>query len=254
MLNRGTNLSLHGMRQHINKEALCRFFQVHKDKIKTVALPILVIAAVLFFWLYGNAADSVTVQDGADPAAAGAELTQATAGEDDTDDPGDTAATTGSALPIYVDICGEVRQPGVYQITEGTRLFEVIRQAGGLTENADINVINQAETVCDGQKIRILSYQETAATADGSGQISGQNGAGSGTTGGSAVDTEGKVDLNRADAATLQTIPGIGPSKAQRILEYRETSGPFAKIEDIKNVSGIGNKTFESIRDYLTVS
>lgn len=250
MLNQGTNLSLRTLRQHINKEELCRFFQVHKDKIKTVALPILVVAAVLFFWLYGNAADPVTVQDGADPAAAGAALPQAAAAADGT---GETAETAG-ALPIYVDICGEVRQPGVYQITEGTRLFEVIRQAGGLTENADINVINQAETVCDGQKIRILSYQETAEAADGSGQASGQNGAGSGTVGGSAVDAEGRVDLNRADAAALQTIPGIGPSKAQRILEYREASGPFAKIEDIKNVSGIGNKTFESIRDYLTVS
>ena len=227
------------------------FFQVHKDKIKTVALPILVLAAVLFFWLYGNAAGSVTVQDGADPAAAEGVSTQDTAEADGT---GEAAETVGSALPIYVDICGEVRQPGVYQITEGTRLFEVIRQAGGLTENADINVINQAETVCDGQKIRILSYQETAEAADDSGQASGQNGAGSGTSGGSAVDAEGRVDLNRADAAALQTIPGIGPSKAQRILEYREASGPFAKIEDIKNVSGIGNKTFESIRDYLTVS
>ncbi len=251
MLNQGTNLSLHTLRQHVNKEELCRFFQVHKDKIKTVALPILVIAAVLFFWIYGNAAGSVTVQDGSAAAAPEAALPHDAAAADDT---GEKAATAGSALPIYVDICGEVRQPGVYQITEGTRLFEVIRQAGGLTENADINVINQAETVCDGQKIRILSYQETAAAADGSEQTAGQTGAGGGTAGGSAVDAEGRVDLNRADAAALQTIPGIGPSKAQRILEYRETSGPFAKIEDIKNVSGIGNKTFESIRDYLTVS
>ena len=251
MLNQGTNFSLHALRQHANKEELCRFFQVHKDKIKTVALPILVIAAVLFFWLYGNAAGSVTVQDGGDAAAPEAVLPQDAAAAGSADE---SAGSGSSTLPIYVDICGEVRQPGVYQITEGTRLFEVIRQAGGLTENADINVINQAETVCDGQKIRILSYQETAAAADGSGQLSGQNGADSGTAGGSAVDAEGRVDLNRADAAALQTIPGIGPSKAQRILEYREASGPFAKIEDIKNVSGIGNKTFESIRDYLTVS
>ena len=76
MLNQGTNFSFRTLRQHANREELCRFFQVHKDKIKTVALPILVIAAVLFFWLYGNAAGSVTVQDGGDAAAPEAVLPQ----------------------------------------------------------------------------------------------------------------------------------------------------------------------------------
>lgn len=234
--------------RNITPETLRQFFQLHKDRIKTVALPLLVIAAVLFFWIYGNAQQAVTIQDGA--AADGTE--NAAYGEtatDGQDAPQETGQAGSSA--IYVDICGEIRQPGVYQITEGTRLFEVIRQAGGLTENADINVINQAETVCDGQKIRILSYQETAAKASVS--ISDSSSTGS-SYDSPAADTEGKINLNTADAAALQTIPGIGPSKAQRILEYRDTSGPFQKIDDIKNVSGIGNKTFESIRDYLAVS
>lgn len=225
-----------------------QFFETHKDKIKTAALPVLVIAAVLFFWIYGNAQQAVTIQDGSAAEESGTAAYDRTGSEE-----GDLPQESGEAgsATIYVDICGEVRQPGVYGIAEGTRLFEVIDRAGGLTEAADINVINRAEMVCDGQKIRILSYQETAAET--SGQVPDRSGTGSSDTG-SAVDADGKVDLNRADAAALQTIPGIGPSKAQRILEYRDTSGPFQKIEDIKNVSGIGNKTFESIRDYLTVS
>lgn len=135
----------------------------------------------------------------------------------------------------------------MYQIAIGTRLFEVIAQAGGLTAEADINVINQAEVVYDGQKIRILSYAETSQGVQTASDPSGGQG-------GSQGSSDGKVNINRADAAALQNIPGIGPSKAERIIDYRNTAGPFQSIEDIKNVSGIGNKTFESIREYLTVS
>lgn len=230
------------LKRAMRLETVKHFVQVHQDRIKTVALPLLVIAAVLFFWIYGNVQDgeSIRVED----AAADAQQTE------DVQDDGTAGADAAEQTPqgdIYVDICGEVVRPGVYQIASGTRLFEVIAQAGGLTAEADINVINQAEVVYDGQKIRILSYAETSQEVQTASDPSGGQG-------GSQGSSDGKVNINRADAAALQTIPGIGPSKAERIIDYRNTAGPFQSIEDIKNVSGIGNKTFESIREYLTVS
>ena len=144
---------------------------------------------------------------------------------------------------MYVDISGEVITPGVYEVNDGTRLFQVIEMAGGLTENADVNSLNQAEIVYDGQKIIVSS-----------GNGGGLNSISEDTAGNANKGiTNGKVNLNLADSATLQTIPGIGPSKAERILDYRNTNGRFNTIEDIMNITGIGEKTFESIRAYITV-
>lgn len=235
------------LKRMLRVENTKHFLQQHRDQIKTVALPCLVLAAVLFFWFYGNAQDSEQVHmEDAQTAAENqptetqqAELAGSeTKGAENIPEQGD----------IYVDICGEVAKPDVYRVKNGSRLFEVIAQAGGLTAQADINVINRAETVRDGQKIRILSYEETNQGAQQQGDASASQ------YRSQAQANDGKININLADAATLQMIPGIGPSKAERILEYRETTGPFQNIEDIKNVSGIGNKTFENIREYLCVS
>ena len=235
------------LKRMLRVENAKHFLQQHRDQIKTVALPCLVLAAVLFFWFYGNAQDSEQVHmEDAQTAAENqptetqqAELAGSeTKGAEKIPEQGD----------IYVDICGEVAKPDVYRVKNGSRLFEVIAQAGGLTAQADINVINRAETVRDGQKIRILSYEETNQGAQQQGDASASQ------YRSQAQANYEKININLADAATLQMIPGIGPSKAERILEYRETTGPFQNIEDIKNVSGIGNKTFENIREYLFVS
>lgn len=220
----------------------------NKDKIKTVALPVLVIAAVFFFWFSGKGED-VTLTDGK-PDASEVQMQ-----EEDVDGDGMAAKEVSAAAgKIFVDIGGEVAAPGVYEVTEGTRLFEVINRAGGLTEEADIDVINRAETVYDGQKILIASYEETRSGKNTAGTGDGQTtGSGAGFAQGTG-NTEGeKVNINTADSAELQSIPGIGPSKADRIIEYRNTQGRFNTIEDIKNISGIGNKTFESIKKYIVV-
>ena len=230
------------LKRMLRVENTKHFLQQHRDQIKTVALPCLVLAAVLFFWFYGNAQDSEQVH--MEEAQVAAEETQQaelagseTKGAENIPEQGD----------IYVDICGEVAKPDVYRVKNGSRLFEVIAQAGGLTAQADINVINRAETVRDGQKIRILSYEETNQGAQQQGDASASQ------YRSQTQANDGKININLADAATLQMIPGIGPSKAERILEYRETTGSFQSIEDIKNVSGIGNKTFESIKKYIVV-
>ena len=121
---------------------------------------------------------------------------------------------------------------------EGTRLFQLIEKAGGLTENADIEGINRAETVLDGQKIIIYAKGQDDESKNSS-------------TG--AIDSSGKININSADIEQLQQIPGVGPVTADKIIQYRQDNGRFSSIDDIKNVSGIGEKTFEKLKDYITV-
>ncbi len=203
------------------------FAELRKDLIKIVAVPALVIVAILFFWISSHN-EEIQIEEGGEVSSQGDVLTENTAGE------------TVSAK-IYVDIGGEVEMPGVYEVKEGTRLFEVIERAGGLTENADIDGINRAEAVIDGQKIMINAKGEEASIESSDTQTKSQNAA------------EGKVNINTATSAELQTIPGIGPSKAERIIEYRDTNGRFKSIDEIQNISGIGSKTFESIKEYISV-
>ena len=206
------------------------FYFAHKDKIKTAALPAIVGLAVLFFWFYGSD-DQPEIKDNP------AQLSAEEAGE---------AETAGQATvggDIFVDIDGAVKNPGVYKVSEGTRLFQVIDLAGGLTEDASTDSLNRAEAVYDGQKITVYSLDtEGYSQDDTGGGVPAENGI-----------TGGKVNINTADSVTLQTIPGIGPSKAARIIEYRESQGRFKKIDDIKNVTGIGDMTFENIKGYITV-
>ena len=222
------------------------FIELRKDKIKIVAIPVLVIAAVLFFWM-GSGDEEITV----DGSGGDTQVVEESAGDSSGEVADGVAGTTGaSSGKLYVDISGEVERPGVYEVSEGTRLFEVIEQAGGLTDEADIDSLNRAETVADGQKILIAAKGENSSGSQGSQSGSGTNSS-SGTASGTTND--GKVNINTAESAELQTIPGIGPSKAARIIEYRQSNGNFSSIEDIQNVSGIGSKTFESIKDYITV-
>lgn len=216
----------------VNLDSLKNFIFKNKDKLKTAALPVLIGAAVLFFWFYGSGGEEPQVNEKMNsPADKGQVMT-------------DSEGQSISGAEIYVDIDGEVKSPGVYKVSEGTRLFQVIEMAGGLTESASTEMLNRAEAVYDGQKITVMSKK---------GEASGEESQGGKVTGGISGISNGKVNINIADSATLQTIPGIGPSKAERIIEYRETNGRFAKTEEIKNVTGIGDKTYESIKDYITV-
>lgn len=138
---------------------------------------------------------------------------------------------------MYIDIEGAVVNPGVYRIREGDRIFHAIAKAGGLKDTADINSINKAEVLSDGQKIYIYELGEEGHSGGlTSDEISGE-----------------KININIADVNKLQEIEGIGPSMANRIVEYRNTNGRFKKIDDLKNVSGIGEKRFESMKNSITI-
>lgn len=153
---------------------------------------------------------------------------------------------------IMVDIKGQVKKPGVYQASEGERVTDVIGRAGGLTEAADQAQVNFAEHVQDEMVIYIPKKGEAGVQITQQPQAGGAANTAAGSEG-SGGQSQEKIDLNKADVTELQTIPGIGPSKAAAIIEYRETTGLFRTVEDVKNISGIGDKTYEKLKDWLVV-
>ena len=142
---------------------------------------------------------------------------------------------------IIVHITGAVVNPGVYTLVEGSRVFHVVEKAGGHLSDADLERINLAQPLYDGQPVYVPSISERGTPSpDG-----GQNPAG---------DPFGaRVNINTADKAQLETLPGIGNVKAQNILNYREKNGPFQSVEDLLNVNGIGEKVLEGMKDYITI-
>lgn len=142
-------------------------------------------------------------------------------------------------MVMMADIKGAVVNPGVYEIDEGGRVVDLIELAGGLAEDADTAAINFALYVQDEMAIYVPRIGENvnAALPVLVGETAGN----------------GTVNLNSAGSSELQTLPGIGPAKAEAIIEYRETNGPYKSIEDLKEISGIGDKTFEKLKDLISV-
>lgn len=146
---------------------------------------------------------------------------------------------------IKVDIKGAINSPGVYTVRVGERVIDIIDRAGGLMNDADAAKVNLSQKVADEMVIYIPKLGEENIPVDMIGTTS------SSTSSSAAID--GKVNINSADIAALDTLPGIGPSKAEAIIEYRDTNGPFQAVEDLLNISGIGEKTFEKLKDKVTV-
>ena len=144
---------------------------------------------------------------------------------------------------LVVYICGAVNVPGIYTLTEGSRLHEVITLAGGFSAEADTDYHNLARNVEDGERIYIVSYAETKELTIEQ-QVVGEEGEQKETS---------LINLNTATAEQLTSLPGIGASKAESILAYRRQVGQFADIEEIKNVSGIGDAMFAKIKDKITI-
>ena len=162
-----------------------------------------------------------------------------------------TPAPTAVPRLLTVYVCGEVNVPGVYQLPEGSRLYEAILLAGGCTEEAAEAYHNLARVLADGERIYILSKEEVE-------ELSLQervNGEGAqGETAGAAVPSEPEtVNLNTATLEQLTSLPGIGASRAESILEYRTRVGRFQAVEEIMNISGIGEAMFAKIKDRITV-
>lgn len=157
-----------------------------------------------------------------------------------------------SSKKMYVDIKGLVNVPGVYEIDESTRVIDVINQAGGILDGADTSNINLACLLKDEDVIIISSKENNISILENDGQIEKEN---------IVVDKKEEnskeesktIDLNTASLEDLITVPGIGEKKAQDIIDYRLEHGRFESVEDLKQISGIGDATFEKIRSYFKV-
>ena len=142
--------------------------------------------------------------------------------------------TTPQGLVVYVT--GEVVSPGVYTLPPAAdRVIDAIEAAGGFTDQADVQSVNLAAELTDGQEIRVFALGEAPADT------------------GDVPEADSLINVNTASLQALQSLSGIGPVKAQAIIDYREANGHFQRIEDILKVKGIGEKTFEAIRGHITV-
>ncbi|MFI3127646.1 helix-hairpin-helix domain-containing protein [Streptococcus suis] len=156
---------------------------------------------------------------------------------------GSSTASSEEPSQLVVDVKGAVAKPGLYTLEEGSRVNDAVDAAGGLTSQADPKSINLAQKLSDEAVVYVASKDENVSVV-------------ASTTASSAMSQEGnesKVNLNTATEADLQTISGIGAKRAADIIAYREANGGFKSVDDLNNVSGIGDKTMESIRPYVTV-
>jgi competence protein ComEA len=150
----------------------------------------------------------------------------------------EVARSEPSAAPmvggaIYVHILGAVERPGLYELREGARAVDAVAAAGGFADTADHAQLNLARFLVDGEQIVVPEVGAVAAAP------------------GTASD--GRVNLNTADATALETLPRVGPALAERIIAWRDANGRFTAVEDLMSVSGIGTKTFDGLKDLVTV-
>ena len=132
---------------------------------------------------------------------------------------------------IYVHVLGAVLSPGLYELNEGDRAVDAVAAAGGFAEGADETQLNLARLLVDGEQIFVPLMGEAVP----------------------AAVSDGRVNLNTADQAQLETLPRVGPALAQRILAWREENGRFSAVEDLLSVTGIGDKTYDGLKDLVTV-
>lgn len=202
---------------------------------------------------------------GAEASGGGTEVLEmgagASGGSTEVPEGGAEASQAGADEPaetlIYVHVCGRVQEPGVYGIPEGSRIYDAVQAAGGFLEDGSRDFLNLAQQAEDGMKIEVPDKAQAEQWK--------KEGAGAGISmaGGSAVSSGGafsqnqasasKVDINRGSKEALMTLKGIGESRAEDIIRYREEFGGFQTIEDIMNVPGIKEGAFNKIRDQITV-
>ncbi len=159
---------------------------------------------------------------------------------------------------IVIDIKGEIKSPGTYKLLESERVIDAINKAGGLKNNADTTNINLSEKVYDEMVIYIPTKEETnnnelKTTYNNIVNSNKKDNNKNNNKNSNKQISDGKISINNADINELMTIKGIGETKAQRIIEYRNNNGRFNSIEEITNISGIGKTTFEKIKNYIKI-
>ncbi len=193
---------------------------------------------------YCEDSKNITTPEGSDTLNNGGEniITLDTADSKESDDTEDLCWTEG-VITVY--ICGEVKNPGVYDIENGSRIVDILELAGGQNENACLESINLAEMIADGQRIYIPSQEEIKS----SGYILFMND----HSQDQSYPESGMVNINKANNIELESLPGIGPVTAQSIIDYRNKNGLFRTKEELKNVTGIGEKKYEKIERFISI-
>jgi competence protein ComEA len=217
-----------------------KIFFENKQNIVRVAIISLLILAALFLFLFrtGNQQEEELIK------------------------PSDTESETTTLADdfsngIIVDVAGEVVNPSVIELPLDSRINDAIQAAGGLTTQADISQVNRAAILSDGEKIFIPTKPNPGIVATdpingGSTPNDGTNGITNGSTNGIGTDNS-LVNINYSSALELQEVPGIGPVTSEKIIQYRLDHGLFRKLEDIKKVSGIGDKTYAKMKPYICI-
>jgi competence protein ComEA len=158
-------------------------------------------------------------------------------------DPAGAGAAPAAPTELIIDVAGKVKRPGIVTLPAGSRVFEAIEAAGGLKGEVDTTALNMARELADGEQVLVgLAPVEPSTVVPGQQPVAGAPAAGG-----------AKVDLNTATAEQLDTLPGIGPVTAQAILGWRDTNGPFAAVDDLLDVKGIGEATLAELRDLVVV-
>lgn len=161
-----------------------------------------------------------------------------------------------SGAIILVHLLGAVAHPGVYELAEGSRVVDAVGLAGGFTETAEQASVNLARPLADGEQVRVLSVGEAPPAGSAGSGAAGASAAGAGGAGGVSAGPPAlgaKIDLNAATELDLDALPRIGPAMAARIVGWRTENGRFGSVDDLLQVTGIGEKTLEGLRDLVTV-
>ncbi|MDH6237189.1 helix-hairpin-helix domain-containing protein [Cryobacterium sp. CG_9.6] len=154
-------------------------------------------------------------------------------------------APPSAAPAIFVHLLGAVQAPGLFELPAGSRMMDVVAQAGGLTGTADPTGVNLARVLVDGEQIYVPQVGEVPPAPP--------VGVPAGGAAGAATGPSAPVNINTATVTELDTLPNVGPMMSQRIVDYRTVNGPFTSIDDLRNVTGIGDKRFEALKDLVTV-
>ncbi|MBE6033926.1 MAG: competence protein ComE [Clostridiales bacterium] len=245
------------MKSFLNRDYIENFVRYHKKIIIKVAVGFVLFTAAFFVFCirdYKDKGDEFTLINNSDKQF---QLEEESVEDSDKDLIAKEEQKKDKIEKIYIDISGAVKNPYVYEVKEGTRVYEVIELAGGLKADADISNLNLAQVLRDEDKITVLTKEQIA---DDINQQSIQNNKAASITNASdrygqknLASAEHEININTASSEELQTINGIGPSTAEKILMYREEKGKFKKTEELMNVSGIGEKTFNKLKNKITV-
>jgi len=189
------------------------------------------IAAVLSVASGGGGAQGSIVPAEADPASSAGGL---------------EVATGAAAAPLLVHVLGAVAAPGLVELAPGARVVDAVAAAGGFTPAADPAAVNLARPVVDGEQLVVLAVGQAPPPGSSTGAVGAAGGSG-------AALGDGKVHLNTADVAALDTLPRIGPALAQRIIDWREANGPFTSVDQLLDVAGIGDAVFSGLADRVAL-